>query len=348
MKKLFATIALVVSALALQFHGPLSASAALYGFVVGNVTTSSANLSGTISGPNPDVEVVWGMDYKLDYEHSFVPTLNSKGGFSENLTNLVPNTKYKVRLVRASDREQYVSDEHTFTTLSVVAMPSVESLGSDTVTLRATASDGAGEITVYYGFAVDALSNQAVMTKNSDGTYSVKLTGLTPQKDYLYKLYGKNNYDSPVAYTPDAYGFTTQAADTAGDTVASIKQITDTTVGPIGIGAGTGGGSTGKAEGLVTCGNDGQPKCTFNDVVALVNRLLTFIMFYIVPAIGTMLIVYAGFIFLTAGGSEEKVSKAKGILQNAVVGMVLVMSSWIIVKSILVALGYDTNIFPSL
>ena len=347
MKKLFATVAIAALSLVLQFSAPIAASAAVYGFVVGNVTTSSANLSGTITAPNPDVEIVWGMDYKTNYEHSFVPTLNSKGGFSENLTDLVPNTKYKARLVQASDRTQYLSDEYSFTTSSVVATPTVASLGSDTVTINATASSGAGEITVYYGFTVDALSNETVMTKNSDGTYTAKLTGLTPQKDYLYKLYGKNNYDSPVAYTPDAYGFTTQAATSAGDTVATIKQITDSNGGSLLINGGTGGSSTASSTGLVTCGNDGQPKCTFNDVVALVNRLLTFIMFYVVPAIGTLLIVYAGFIFMTAGGSEEKVSKAKGILQNAVLGMVLVMSSWIIVKSILVALGYDTNIFPS-
>ncbi len=43
-----------------------------------------------------------------------------------------------------------------------------------------------------------------------------------------------------------------------------------------------------------------------------------------------LLIIYAGFLWMTAAGNEEKVTKAKKILTGAVIGMVLVMSAYAI------------------
>jgi len=45
-----------------------------------------------------------------------------------------------------------------------------------------------------------------------------------------------------------------------------------------------------------------------------------------------LLIVYAGFLWLTAGGAEAKVEKAKGILIAAVSGLVVVLSAYAIVN----------------
>lgn len=44
-----------------------------------------------------------------------------------------------------------------------------------------------------------------------------------------------------------------------------------------------------------------------------------------------VLIVYAGVMWMTAGGSEEKVQKAQGIIRNAVIGLLIIMASWGIV-----------------
>ena len=40
------------------------------------------------------------------------------------------------------------------------------------------------------------------------------------------------------------------------------------------------------------------------------------------------LTVYAGFLWMTAGGDEEKVTKAKNILQRSVLGMIIVIASY--------------------
>ena len=60
-----------------------------------------------------------------------------------------------------------------------------------------------------------------------------------------------------------------------------------------------------------------------------------------------ILIVYGGFLWMTAGGSPEKVDKAKKIIINAVVGLILVMFAYAItlyiVFQITAATRYDAG-----
>jgi phage shock protein PspC (stress-responsive transcriptional regulator) len=43
-----------------------------------------------------------------------------------------------------------------------------------------------------------------------------------------------------------------------------------------------------------------------------------------------VLTIYAGFLWMTAGGDEKKVAKAKGILVTAVIGLVILLSAYAI------------------
>jgi hypothetical protein len=47
--------------------------------------------------------------------------------------------------------------------------------------------------------------------------------------------------------------------------------------------------------------------------------------------IAVVLIIYGGFIWLTAGGNEDKVGQAKRIISAAVVGLIIVLLAWAIV-----------------
>jgi hypothetical protein len=51
------------------------------------------------------------------------------------------------------------------------------------------------------------------------------------------------------------------------------------------------------------------------------------------------LIIYAGFIWMNAGGDKEKITSAQGHLRNAVIGAILVISAWTITAFVLNALG---------
>ncbi len=42
----------------------------------------------------------------------------------------------------------------------------------------------------------------------------------------------------------------------------------------------------------------------------------------------TCLILYAGFLWMTAGGSEDKIGEAKKILSSSVIGLLIILSAW--------------------
>lgn len=44
--------------------------------------------------------------------------------------------------------------------------------------------------------------------------------------------------------------------------------------------------------------------------------------------IAVVLIVYAGFLWMTSDGNEDKIDKAKAILKNAVIGLAIILASW--------------------
>lgn len=41
-----------------------------------------------------------------------------------------------------------------------------------------------------------------------------------------------------------------------------------------------------------------------------------------------VLVAYAGFLWFSAGGEEEKITKAKGLLTNGIIGMVIILSAY--------------------
>lgn len=50
------------------------------------------------------------------------------------------------------------------------------------------------------------------------------------------------------------------------------------------------------------------------------------------------LIVFAGYLWLTAGGEEEKVTKAKGYIKNGIIGLVIVLTAFGITSFVLSSL----------
>lgn len=68
----------------------------------------------------------------------------------------------------------------------------------------------------------------------------------------------------------------------------------------------------------------------------LIDRLLTVgdYLFITLLILGNIMIVIAGYIFLTAGGDPNKISKAKTTLIYALIGMAVGFSAKIIVKAV--------------
>jgi len=66
--------------------------------------------------------------------------------------------------------------------------------------------------------------------------------------------------------------------------------------------------------------SSGDPRTIAARVINIVMLVLG------VLAVG--LIIYGGFIWMTSNGAEDKIEKAKKILKNSVIGLVIILSAW--------------------
>lgn len=90
---------------------------------------------------------------------------------------------------------------------------------------------------------------------------------------------------------------------------------------------------------LVPCGHSEQGvisnPCSFKDFMTMINGGITFILKFLVVPIAAVMFFYAGFELVTSGGSTEKRGLAKKVFTNAVIGLVIAVGAWLIVKTIL-------------
>src|SRR3989344_8067812 len=101
-------------------------------------------------------------------------------------------------------------------------------------------------------------------------------------------------------------------------------------------------------KGLIPCGRSPGPNvdlattkpCEFKDFMTLINTVIKFILFKLVVPISAVMFFYAGFLMVTSGGSTEARGKAKNIFSNAVYGLVIAAGAWLIIRTILLILGY--------
>ncbi|MDA3802344.1 MAG: pilin [Patescibacteria group bacterium] len=56
-----------------------------------------------------------------------------------------------------------------------------------------------------------------------------------------------------------------------------------------------------------------------------------------------VLVLYAGFQWMTSGGNEEKVGKSKKLLINAVIGLAIVLSAWVFTRYLIIMFSAVAN-----
>lgn len=110
-------------------------------------------------------------------------------------------------------------------------------------------------------------------------------------------------------------------------------------------------------KGLVPCGTESTPivtdkagkqtggevinPCNFDFFLGLINKLIEFILFFLAIPIAAIMFAYAGFELVTSGGEAAKRTKAKDVFFNAVIGLVIAAAGYLIIKTVLLILGYD-------
>ncbi|PKM91180.1 hypothetical protein CVU82_03975 [Candidatus Falkowbacteria bacterium HGW-Falkowbacteria-1] len=79
-----------------------------------------------------------------------------------------------------------------------------------------------------------------------------------------------------------------------------------------------------------------------NDALEVGIRI-TKIILGLVGSLALLFFVYGGVMFLISAGNSEQVQKAKGIIINAAIGLIIVFMSYIIIQFAMKALGVNWN-----
>ena len=76
------------------------------------------------------------------------------------------------------------------------------------------------------------------------------------------------------------------------------------------------------------------PSGTLETTIGLIiNTLLS-----LVGVLLVVYMVYAGYLWMTAGGNDDQINKAKGIIKNSIIGLIIVLLSYGIARFVLESL----------
>ena len=91
---------------------------------------------------------------------------------------------------------------------------------------------------------------------------------------------------------------------------------------------------------IVQCGNGNaafdsnkNPTCNFSALITMINNIINYLIMIALP-LSAISFAYAGFLYLFSGGDTRKVSKAKTIFADVGIGLILVLSAWLVFKLI--------------
>ena len=88
---------------------------------------------------------------------------------------------------------------------------------------------------------------------------------------------------------------------------------------------------------LTTVGEAIGTDATTNTLPELIGNIIA-VLLSVLGIIFVVLIVYAGFLYLTAGGEDDKVKKAKKLLTQSVIGLVIIVAAYAIAAFVIDAL----------
>lgn len=95
---------------------------------------------------------------------------------------------------------------------------------------------------------------------------------------------------------------------------------------------------------LITAAGDSGAGYSMNaSAEAMVGRVIQAVLSFL-GLIFFMLMIYSGYLWMMAAGSEEQVTKAKNLIKAAVVGLIIVLSSYAISYFVLQEIGSETLI----
>lgn len=86
---------------------------------------------------------------------------------------------------------------------------------------------------------------------------------------------------------------------------------------------------------LVPCGGEGQNPCTLCDLGVLIANIIEFLLYFLLAPFAVLSVLAAGLLILTAAGDENRLNWGKSIFKNAVFGIIIAFSAYLVVITIL-------------
>jgi succinate dehydrogenase hydrophobic anchor subunit len=83
----------------------------------------------------------------------------------------------------------------------------------------------------------------------------------------------------------------------------------------------------------------------FNTLAEIVSRVVNFFLIPISGVILLLVFIWAGYDFMTSEGNPEKIKSAQAKITTGIIGIVLLVLAFLIVKVVELILGIRTGIF---
>ncbi len=280
---------------------------------------------------------------------------------SGNATDLLPNTEYDYYIDAANATHRFIHG--SFTTLASTATPPVPVVPTAIATF---ANNSDGSVTISLSAITNATQaiyeiddpsgNILVRVQNSidDGVTKDSWTS-EPLPSGSFTANAYLSTETSDTYTPIlSKNFTSTSNTASGNQNSNNNSNTNppssTTTPPSTQSSGTtssGGGIVPKCNiGTVNADKTGLgTPCNFDQLILLINNVITFLLFTIATPLVALIVCYAGFLLLTAGGNSERVTQGKSIMKNVIIGYIIALAAWLIINTIVKGLGFTGNTF---
>lgn len=292
-----------------------------------NLTSTSVSVIGSVKSKGTTIKVLISKDGIYGNEIQNEPIIDEiTGAWRSDFFDLSPNTEYYVRIAKKTD-DSYTYLIKSFRTSSFDMDLQFSNITNASVRVSGTIPFAIDKIKICYA-AFDP-NNLNTSPNCGDGFVS-------PQNEF-------NDFEKVISnLAPNTtYYFVAKKMDNS-----NLTRVFDVTTFPVdsvvtppvntNINLPSGPSSLVPCEGL---------DCDFNSLLKLANNIINFLLKTIALPLFALLFFYIGWLFMTSSANPNQRSKAKSILKNSIIGFVIAMAAFVIIKTILVSLGYEGTTF---
>ncbi len=273
---------------------------------------------------------------KNQYKTIESSAISSMGVANLNFTGLDPSTEYILSLEHNSTK----IIQTNFTTRVKETYGKITNIVPSSAKVGETVTIYGDNLTGVSGITFNGVS--AIPSTNNATEIVVKIPEGATTGNVFIRFANFTEISSPTPFTVTPTSGTSTGTGTGTGTGSGTYTGTSTSGKPI------------VWHGLVPECNTGkivdgayENACDFNMVMAIINKVINFLLVTMATPLFALIIIYAGWLYLSDMGSSENITKAKKIIKNALIGYVIALAAWLIVKTILTSLGFTGPMYLS-